>query len=234
MSFSVNNLNEFQDVLEEVDALIELSRIYENNDERKFSACKKSAILLLSSKFETFVETLVENYISQINSLSIPLQRLPESILYQHTLHYIGNIESNSKHPHKENEVKQVFRKIARIWGTHDEVVSLNIEAKFNYGRHGEKELNKLFKKIGFDNIFSEVTILEEQESLLEDDLQEVDIKNIFNSVNNLRNNILHQDASPSIGLDSVEKYRKNLEDFAKELSIFLENKINDLCVLES
>jgi len=70
---------------------------------------------------------------------------------------------------------------------------------------------------------------LSNQENILDDlDLQEIDIKGTFNSVINLRNQIIHADASPSIGIDSVEEYKEHLKLFAEELINFLEKKTDE------
>lgn len=110
------------------------------------------------------------------------------------------------------------------MWVTTPNPIILEIKSKFNYGDHGERELIKLFERIGIDDIFLEVKVFQTQESILDDiEHQEIDIKGSFNSVTNLRNNIIHQDASPNIGIDSVEQYKEHLKLFAKNLIDFLE-----------
>ena len=190
------------------------------------SACKKSALLLLTAKFENFVETVAEDYINKINTLEITSDKIPDILLVNHTFQALEKIE-NIKH--KQGEAIQTFKELSNIWSTADTAVALRIKCKFNYGKHGGNQLKKIFAIIGIEDIFSEVKVLQRQESLLEDVEEEIDIKGSFNSVTGLRNNIIHQDASPNIGIESVEQYTEHLKLFAEELIDYLEEKINEL-----
>lgn len=223
-----DNYDDFQIALEEVEALIEAAKEFENKHEKKYSAAKKSALLLLTAKFENFVETVAEAYIEKINTLQIVPNKIPDALLLQHTFQALEKIET-LKLKHKQQKAKDTFKNLALLWATTDIPITLNIQTKFNYGEHGEKELIRLFETIGIDDIFSEVTVFKQQESLLDQiEEQEINIKESFNSVTNLRNNIIHQDASPSIGIESVEQYKEDLQLFAENLIVFLERKINE------
>ncbi len=225
MNNQLDNYNDFKTALEEVEALIEAAKEFENNNENKYSACKKSALLLLTAKFENFVETVAEDYINKINMLNITSDKIPDILLLNHTFQALEEVE---KIKHKQEKVKNTFKELSLIWSETNKPVALKITCKFNYGSHGEKQLKKLFTTIGIDDIFSEVKVLQKQETLLaNEEEEEIDIKESFNSVTGLRNNIIHQDASPSIGIESVEQYKEHLKLFAEELICYLERKIN-------
>lgn len=229
MSNRLDSLSDFEIALEEVELLILFAKEFANNNDDNQSAFKKSAILLLTAKFENFLETVVEDYIAKINELRILSSRIPDELLFQHTFQALEKIEKLKHHRHKYEELKAAFKGLALIWGMESHPVSLDIKSKFNYGKHGENDLINLFKKIGIENIFLDVKVLSNQENILDDlDLQEIDIKGTFNSVINLRNQIIHADASPSIGIDSVEEYKEHLKLFAEELINFLEKKTDE------
>ena len=109
----------------------------------------------------------------------------------------------------------------------------LRIECKFAYGKHGEKELVKLFSPIGIEDVFTEVEVFIPGESL-GDELtkKKVDFKGVFNSVMHMRNNILHQDASPSLTHESIREYKLAFQGFAEAVTNVLDNNLNTLSVV--
>ncbi len=225
------SIDGFEQTLQEVEILIEMAKECENNNQIKYGAINKSAFLLLASKFENFIERILEDYIDSICQLNLPCTQLPEILLIQHTFQLLNKIESYNA-PHKHHKAKDVFKDVGQLWVTENNISRLDIKCKFSYGKHGEKEFQKLFNIIGFNDIFSEIEITDREESLYDDISEQiivVDFKGKINSLTNLRNNILHQDASPNLDVNMIEQYKKYIGQFAQKLITLLNTKIIDL-----
>ena len=225
MEIEIESIKHFLSSLEEVEVLIASAEANITN-EKKYAAYNKSAILLLTGKFENFAESLAEEYIFFINSFKLSAHEIPQSLRLQHTYRVLRKLDSQKQY----NNVKGMmdsFSEISSLWNSEQKFNTLSIECKFSYGKHGEKELEKLFASIGIEKLFEEVKVYETQETLLEDNENvEIDIKGIFNSVTNIRNNILHQDDTPNLTIDSIKRYRSILQDFAQTLASTLTNKL--------
>jgi len=109
---------------------------------------------------------------------------------------------------------------LGKLWASEEACSILKVESKFSFGQHGEAELIKLFEKVGVGDVFEVITLSESLETVsTETPINSVvDFRGIFNSVTNMRNNILHQDASPNLNTDLIRKYRQYFEVFAGRL----------------
>lgn len=218
-------VNEFNQTLNEVEVLI--STAEENiSDNLRYSTYIKSAILLLSGKFENFLELISDTYIYQINKSNLISKKIPESIKLSHSYKIIEKIKNKKSVVGSEKETRQFFNEIGAIWVLEDQPFSnVQIECKFSYGKHGEEELIKLFSNIGINNIFDQIQVIMPNE----DDPTEknvIDFKGTFNTLTGLRNNILHQNASPNLTHLDVLTNLNIIKTFSNELSNYLDNSL--------
>lgn len=225
-----DTLNEFLLTLEEVDILLS-SAEKSISEETKYATYNKSALLLLSGKFENFVELVAEEYIFLVNNLNLRSSLLPETIKLNHTYSIIKQLDKQLERGISLDEsgtITRLLNEIGQIWVLDAAFNKLNINCKFSYGKHGEKELVKLFSPLGISDIFAEVEVSIPDENIGNEQTQKkVDVKGIFNSVMNMRNNILHQNASPSLTHKSVRDYKFALQGFAEAVCVVLDNKLN-------
>ena len=77
---------------------------------------------------------------------------------------------------------------------------NFKVNAKFNYGKHGQKEIEKLLTTFGFSKFTKEESTISFMKK--------------FNSLNAIRNNIIHEDATPSLTNKDVENHFKNISNF--------------------
>lgn len=225
MAYVFEALTEFDEALEEVRILCRSAAKNTTND-KYYKAVNKSAVLLLTSKFESYLENVLEEYISFINSMNLSAKKIPNICKLNHTYPIINAIcEQNDKY-NRQPEMVLNLEEISKLWALHDEKFNqLNIQFKFNYGKHGEKEIVKLFNKIGIDNIFSEITIYEMSGSVS----QQVDVKGRINSIVGIRNNIIHSDANPSLTHVQIKIDIKLLHCLAEEIVTTLNAKIANI-----
>ena len=83
---------------------------------------------------------------------------------------------------------------------------------------------------LGIEDVFLQVEVLIPDENMVDmTALKKIDFKGMFNSVMGMRNNILHQNASPNLTHDTVRKYQIVFESFSKALANVLDANINSL-----
>ena len=146
--FSIfESINKFNDECEtEIGKLIEFSK----NNQENIQLFISSAVVLLGAKFESCIESLIEEYVYKINSESnkenIP-NELKYSSIYNKLCIYKENINKNYFDCFSTNvDFLEDFSEFVRtIMNNSSE---LKINNKFSYGKHGYKELDKLFKNI--------------------------------------------------------------------------------------
>ena len=194
------SVNDFNEAIKEIHILIENANL-SISDNLKYRTFNKSSIVLLCGKFESFIEGFLEEFGFYIlNNFS---NKQLETYIKEHLIDVlIKDLDNKKNNPIKREEVLMKFVKILG----NDEVLcnEFEINSKFSYGKHGQSEVIKLLKKFGFNEFANS----DENKIFYEK----------FNSLNNIRNNILHQDSTPSLTHQDVEKYLAVLEMFIENI----------------
>lgn len=206
-----NAISDFDSAITEVDILIRYaSRNLKSID--KYATFNKSALILLCSKFEAFIEEYLEEYAyeccQKCNNKNI------DSVLFNHLL----DVQLNQLEKVKHNKTKRLpfLQNISLLVETKKNLLNgFEVDSKFSFGKHGQKELTKLLMKFGFES-FNNQKIDEE-------------FYKKFNSLFNIRNNIIHEDATPSLTHKDVKDFKTLLQSFCKDLALDGEKKINAL-----
>ena len=211
--------NDFFQSLEEIQTLLVLAEEH-SEDEAKLGILLKSALVMLGGKFEAFAEEIAEEFVFEVNSLELKSDAVPLPLKVHHTL---GAIKVTDQYKNKDRivDAEKLFTEIAKLWHENSDAPKLKIECKFNYGKHGENELIKLFWNIGIEDIFDYIIIEEDHETILLDNPEKVriDFRADFNSLVKIRNNILHQDSAPELTLQKIQNWSKLMKMFAETLN---------------
>lgn len=228
MSMQFECLENYKNSLEEVSLILKMA-IEFKEENNKYAALNKSAILLLTAKFENFIETAVEEYNYFINEMKLSNSRVPEWLRVGHT---VGIVEKLLDVINKKENSKKIklFEEISVIWDN-NQTTKMKVSNKFNYGKHGANELIKLFNNIGIEDIFKEIKITSLEESILEDNIEH-DFKGTFNNVINKRNFVTHQDANPNLTHQETEAYKQYFEVFAEKLCEYLQQQLSTLKII--
>ncbi len=212
MAFDFESLKSFNETLEEVKILISISE-KNQSENSKYTTYNKSAILLLTAKFENYLESVAREYIDLTNKLCIKANSLPKKIKIQHTLHKLKNLEMLKQ---SDAKAQRVFNELGLLWNSNIPYETITLDTAFNYGKHGSREIIRFFKKIGFDDIFSKIKVYKKVRSLIIIPKEEIDFKAIFNSAINIRNNIIHGDATPQLTHIDIINYHEHFRQFCK------------------
>lgn len=219
------SLSQFLENIEEVDFLLSQATPLSQN----YSTYIKSSILLLTTKFEKFLEDTVDEYIQLINNRNFII--IPEGLRLTSSIFLIEKTKDILNVPHKKTELKKYILNINALWKEDIPINKLKISNKFNYGKHGSEDMINLFNRIDICDIFSEIVIYESQEeSLINDNSSAVpvDFKKKFNELVSIRNNVVHSDSSPNLTAGAMYKYRYYLTYFAENLIRKLDENIED------
>ncbi len=141
--------DEFTNTLKEVDLLLrEAEEAAPGNpqaNEEKFAVMNKSALLLLTGKFEAFLEGVAEDFLSAIKRMGAKARHLPVRILAEHSVKTVRDVEQKLNNGDTK-AIRTIFVGLGRYWIDLDPCGELDVSCKFNYGKHGEAEVIRLFK----------------------------------------------------------------------------------------
>jgi hypothetical protein len=195
---------DFSSSLEEVERLLTLAA-HGGVDSVAFSALLKSSILLLTSKMEAFLEDVAEECRFRIESAACIASKLPDAIkvsMVQSVIDeaFISKLKQGSP---------QVLEKISALKAmlVDEKIEALALDTRFSYGKHGEAEVKKIFQRFGIRDVIQE-SVLDGADSIRAD----------LNSLIAIRNNIIHNDASPVFTIEQVRGFVTMIVGFSNGL----------------
>ncbi len=214
------SLHKFHIALREVIVLICRSKKEELKCRAISNIYLKAALILLTSKFEAFLENVVSEYITLLND-SVMIEFIPEVIKIHHTKELFEKFEIYFQKIGEEDKRKIIsdnMKDLALLWKNDTNAKPIQISNKFNFGKHGEKAINELFKRIGFSNILDEFVIVKKVQTLDGEEDEDIDFKAKVNELTHKRNTILHNDTSITFTKEEIIDYIKYLKQFSQKL----------------
>lgn len=205
----IEAVDEFEKACLEIHLLIDYSK-RNSKDFQKYATFNKAAIVLLCAKFEAFFENFLDEYaFYHLNNSS---NHTLDRCLYDHLVDCILiHLETFKGKPEKR---KEGVAKLEVLCGATEirPINSFQIDPKLKFGKHGQGEVQRLLKAFGF----SEYVIQEKVKSFFI----------TFNSLNSIRNNIIHEDATPSLTHQNVQSYLDSVKQFIDGLKDIAINKM--------
>lgn len=200
----IDSVDAFKDRIKEIDILL----TYASNNQRtldKYKLFNKTAIVLLCTHFEVFVESFIADHVDALKrcykSDTIP-QYMKDNYIND-TIKSLKDLACPSK---KAKPLRALFR-------LHDSKVldmsaisDLEIDMKYSFGKHGQDDTAKLFRKFGFA-------------AFVDSPAFKAPFRNI-NSAINIRNNIIHEGSAPNLSHNDVIMYKNDFLKFATELEL--------------
>lgn len=208
----------------EIQKLVEFS----SSNQEYIQLYISSAVVLLGAKFESCIESLVEEYVEKINS-ETNKERIPDILKYSSIYNKLSTYQEKIKKSHFDcfslnvDYLEEFSSFVSSIINNTED---LKINNKFSYGTHGYNELVKLLKNIAInitDDEFNKFVI----DGLFEGVSQEISFKDEFNRFTNNRNTVVHQNTCPNITgediLGTADVFKKFIFKIGEELSTRLE-----------
>jgi len=229
MSNSFSCYEEFISALSEVEILLKISEKHQKKP-FEYSIFNKACLLFLVAKLEVFLEEVISEYVFRIEQLELKSNQLPDIIKLSYSKYLIDKQFLSALDNLKLSSIERL-KEISLLWYPEYLVNSIKIDNSFDYGKHGQSAILKLFSRIGIENIFELCPIFEREDSLSNDieNATSIDIVADINSMTGIRNNILHADATPNLTHTQIHEYKDHLLLFADKLSQVLEKSIGAL-----
>jgi hypothetical protein len=82
---------------------------------------------------------------------------------------------------------------------------------------------------MGIEDVFSKIIVRDETEGYESEVAPSLDVKGIVNSLTGIRNNILHQDETPTLTPTEIRKQSTALQKFASALVAELQSIVDDI-----
>src|ERR1700744_289693 len=205
----IEAVEEFQEACDEIHLLIKYSE-KNSKDFKKYATFNKAAVVLLCAKFEAFLENFLEEYafyhLNKSSNLSV------DRFIYNHIVDCIINIIELQKG--KPDKRKERILKLAVLCGEVEvrPISNYDFDPKLKFGKHGQGEVERLLKVFGF----VEYVNLDSVKSFFI----------TFNSLNSIRNNIIHEDATPSLTHQNVKSYLNSVKVFIEGLALVASEKM--------
>ena len=226
-SHNFESLIKFHIALREVIILIKRSQKEENKYRKISNIFLKSALILLTSKFEAFLENLINEYIFFLNENKNT--QIPDILKVQHTKEIIDSLDSCFKNTKTEKNRKKIIesmKDLSLIWRNSKNFKPIQISNKFNYGKHGSNSIIELFNRIGFDDIINEIEITETIQTIDGEIEEIIDFRAKINELIQKRNTIIHNDSSILFTKEELINYIKYLKQFSKKIADKLDEKL--------
>ena len=206
----LDSTEDFYEAIKEIQLLINYSK-RNQKDFLKYAAFNKAALVLLCAKFESFLENFLEEY--AFEQMNVSSNKTLSKDLLEHLIdNILEELETTKNNPIKR---RTHVNSLVNLCGN-DEVTPISgfkVNSKFKGGKHGQNEVERLLKKFGFN------TVLKEKATST--------FFSKFNSLNNIRNNIVHEDATPSLTHGDVQDYLDIITSFVNRL----QDEVNKILV---
>lgn len=204
----------FDAALNEIDLLISRAEIAQHKSD-EYAVYTKAALVLLASKLEAFAENIVEDYADSVGELDLKAKHIPREVRATATSFLLGSCLNGGTGFNGSAKAVNALIDAAKLWDDEAPLVDLPIDTRFNYGKHGSKELRNLFERIGITDICGTCLVSSGIDSLVQQGGERENISADIDSLTNIRNNIIHSDASPAnLTHQQIRKYRERLWEF--------------------
>jgi len=194
-------------------------RIVRSNPEYT-DTVKKCAVILFMTKVESYIENLLEEFKTIITKNNVSPQSIPADIRVSITTKLLEELQQcREGSPKYHSSISTIIS----LWCQCSTVmVNFPLNTKFSYGKHGEKEIVKIFNRIGIDDIFERCKISNNAQQFFIGSSQ-FSITSDFNSLISTRNNIVHTDSSlTSLTVNELKKRMKNIRQFIREIDSYV------------
>lgn len=205
-----------QSIRNDIDILFNL--IKDSNHENQRELFIKISFVLLVTKFQVFVENILDEFLNRINKGQLKFEKIPLFIKLNSIKVRIEDFKLNEKlkNPQKYKngdfavEIKEILNSLNIHFSNEVNDAYLKLKCKFPLGKTGSSRLRNLFYQINGENIY-EVCGID---------------SNKLDSLLNIRHNVIHKDANPGLTEITVNDYENFLIDFITKIDKYLQDYI--------
>lgn len=204
----IESIDDFRNSLTEVDTLVLYARRNVSYIE-KYKLFNKTAIILLCSHFEVFVEAFISEHVDVLKKC-YRSDSLPQYMKDNYINDTIKGLKDLAFPSRKVKPLKALFRLHDSVSTNMATIGDLELDMRYTFGKHGQEETEKIFKKFGFEAFVNS--------SSFQDPFRKM------NSAISIRNNIIHEGSAPSLTHSDVEGFEQEFLRFANDLELYVLN----------
>lgn len=196
------SVDDFKNRLSEIDTLINYARANQHVLD-KYKLFNKTAIVLLCSHFEVFVEAFISEHVDVLKAC-YQSGNLPQYMKDNYINDTIKALKELSVPSRKQKPLKALFRLHDSMSVSMNTIADLVLDMKYSFGKHGQEDTERLFRKFGFGSFVSTTSF-----------------QNPFKKINSaiyIRNNIIHEGTAPTLTHVDLGTYKDEFLKFADEL----------------
>ena len=194
----MDSIDHLRESMSEIDTILSYASHNTANIE-KYQMFNKIAIVLLSTKFEVFIEEFIEEHsmktIKGHTNSTLPVAL--KNAYIDTAVDKAGNVKSRAD---KNTYLQSLFKLLGNDGADISGIANIRPSVKFNYGKHGQKEIEAMFDRHGM-GVF--IKSAQSQVCL-----------SMLNSLIAIRNNVIHQDASPGLTHQTIKDHKDNVMNF--------------------
>lgn len=202
----MDSIDQIRNNIDEVDMLLDYASNNTGNI-KQYQMFIKASVVLLSTKFEVFLEEFIDEH-----SRMVLAGHTNATISTELKNKYIDTAVDMVRETNNRTKKNQYLSMVSKLLTNSGESIStfssIRPSTKFSFGKHGQKEIEALFERHGLKTFITSEPI--------RNSLQ------IMNSLFSIRNNVIHEDASPTLTHQTINDHKDNIMHFVD----LLENDI--------
>ena len=200
----MDSIDQIRKNIGEVDMLLNYAS-HNKGDIKRYQMFNKASVVLLSTKFEVFLEEFIDEH-----SRLVLAGHTNATISTELKNKYIDTAVELVRETKNRAKKNQYLSMVSKLLITNGEPISsfssIRPSTKFSFGKHGQKEIESLFERHGLKAFITSAPI--------RNSLQ------MINSLFSIRNNVIHEDASPSLTHQTIKAHKDNIMHFVDLLEI--------------
>ena len=214
-----------------LESIKEVETINNNIDDKKEDSITyfKAIILFLCTKLEKYTTDSAKEYIIEIKNKRIVSSKIPTELKRCIVQNEIDKINKYGLyHFFEKEEYKKHAENISLMWDDNYVLSSINEDEFYiELSSHGTNVINDLYKKIGFDSLISEVDNYDVEMAIAGvTSVMSYTVSNEINRIVGMRNNIIHEDATPNVTKQDIDLFISISKHFVLWIDNFLSEKV--------
>lgn len=198
----IESVEDFRSNLNEIDILMSYARANQKSV-AKYKLFIKTAIVLLCSHFEVFIEAFISEHVDVLKSC-YNSGNMPQFMKDNYIDDTLKLFKSQTAKGKNSRQLKALFKLHDSVSVKMSELSDLELNLKFSIGKHGQKEVEHLFVKFGLDSFVESQSFIKPFK--------------LINSAIGIRNNIIHEGSAPTLTYEDLVKYKEASRDFVNGL----------------
>lgn len=194
----MDSIDQIRSNISEINTILGYSR-QNQMDIQKYQMFNKLAVVLLCTKFEVFLEEFMDEHSRMVvqghTNTSIP-SKLKDTYIETAVASASGVKNKNIRNSYLQSLMALLKNDGSSI----SNIMNIRPSTKFAYGKHGQKEIESMFERHGLGDF---VKTTDAQNDL-----------RMMNSLFSIRNNVIHEDASPGLTHQTIESHRDTIMHF--------------------